>query len=68
MKEFLNSRVSKYFFYMLLGGFVFLALTLLGMFIAGNTNVFKWDETGRVMIVMVGSAITFGVICYRETN
>jgi len=65
MKSFLSSKVSKYFFYMLLGGFVFLALTLLGMFIAGNTNVFKWDETGRMMIVIIGLAITFGVICYK---
>jgi len=67
MKKFLKSKVSKYFFYMLLCVCVFAVVLLLTSFVAGNTNVFEWDGFNRFFIVLFTLALSAGVIGYKET-
>jgi len=66
MSKIFKSTISKCFLYTLLGIFVFAVLALIGMFIAGNTNVFEWHEIGRFVLVVISIAITMLVIYINE--
>ena len=59
----LNSKkVSKYFLYMLLCVCVFVVMIALACFIAGNTNVFEWEEASRASFVII-----YVIICIAAT-
>ena len=66
MNKFFKSIIGKCFLYTLLFVGVFSALILFGCFIAGNTNVFEWQEIGRFLVTLISVAVTIGVIVYEE--
>ena len=61
-----ESKLNKYFLYTLLCVCVFAVVLLLACFIAGNTDVFKWDSFNRFFIVLFTTALSTGVIGYKE--
>jgi hypothetical protein len=66
MNEIFKSTLSKCFLYTLLGIFVFSVNALIGMFIAGNTNLFEWHEIGRFVLVVISISITMLVVYINE--
>tara|TARA_R110000787_G_scaffold260143_1_gene365404 strand:+ start:275 stop:481 length:207 start_codon:yes stop_codon:yes gene_type:complete len=66
MNKFFKSTIGKCILYTLLCIFIFLTLILLGCFIAGNTNVFEWQEASRLLATLISIAVTTGVIAYIE--
>ena len=66
MNEIFKSTLGKCFLYALLGIFVFSINTLIGMFIAGNNNLFEWHEIGRFVLVVISIAITMLVVYINE--
>ena len=66
MNEFFKSVVGKCFSYTLLCICFFAAMTLIGCFIAGNTDVLGWRYDGRVVISIISCAGTFGLIASKE--
>jgi hypothetical protein len=62
MKEFFKSTIGKCFSYTLLCIFIFAAMTLIGCFVAGNTNVFEWYSSMRFLIIASSVAATGFVI------
>ena len=66
MNEFFKSTLGKCFLYTLLCICVFSVNTLIGMFIAGNTNLFEWHEIGRFVLVVISIAITMLVVYINE--
>ena len=62
MKKFLNSKVSKYFFYMLLYVCVF-TISYLGMsFIEMTLNIFSWQDVSRILVLVIANLITLGKV------
>ena len=66
MNRFFKTVIGKCFLYTLLCICIFAALILLGCFIAGNTNVFEWQEIGRFSIAMIGTVLCVSVIVVNE--
>lgn len=66
MNKIFKSTISKCFLYTLLGIFVFSVNALIGMFIAGNTNLFEWHEIGRFVLVVISIAITMLLVYINE--
>ena len=66
MNESFKKLLSKCFLYTLLGICFFALITLIGCFVAGDTNVFEWNYNGRVVITILSIALTVGVIVYKE--
>tara|TARA_R110000851_G_scaffold41665_1_gene104385 strand:- start:7922 stop:8131 length:210 start_codon:yes stop_codon:yes gene_type:complete len=60
------NRINKYFLYTLLLFFIFAVITLLGCFVAGNTNIFKWGSDGRMTIIVVSVMIWFYAILAKK--
>jgi hypothetical protein len=66
MNEFFKSVVGKCFLYTLLCICIFASLILLGCFVAGNTNVFEWQEIGRCLIAIIGIVLCVSIILAKE--
>jgi hypothetical protein len=66
MNEIFKSTLGKCFLYALLGIFIFTATTLIGCFVAGNTNVFEWSSAGRMGIIVVSTVTIFYTILVKE--
>jgi hypothetical protein len=66
MKEFFKSTIGKCFLYTLLCIFIFTATTLIGCFVAGNTNVFEWPSAGRMGVIAVSTVTSFYTILVKE--
>lgn len=62
-----GNKLKKYFLYTLLCVCVFAVIMLLSFFVAGNTDVFEWDNFDRFFIVLFTLAVSAGVIGYNET-
>jgi len=56
----------KYFLYTLLCICIFAVITLLGCFVAGNTNVFEWQASGRMGVVITSTVLCFYVVLAKE--
>lgn len=61
-----ESRFNKYFLYTSICVFIFVFVLLISAFIAGNTNVFEWDNSVRYCIVLITLSLTALVIGYDE--
>ena len=62
MIKFLNSRVGKYFFYMLLYVCVF-TISYLGIsFIEMTLNIFSWQNVSRILVLVIANLITLGKV------
>tara|TARA_B110000211_G_C13898624_1_gene472891 strand:+ start:543 stop:755 length:213 start_codon:yes stop_codon:yes gene_type:complete len=60
MKKFLDSKIGKYFFYMLLYVCVF-TISYLGIsFIEMTLNIFSWQNGSRVLVFVIANLITLG--------
>jgi hypothetical protein len=66
MKEFFKSTIGKCFLYTLLCICIFTAMTLIGCYVAGNTNVFEWYSSMRFLIIASSIALTGYVIISKE--
>ena len=66
MNRFFKTVIGKCFLYTLLCIFIFASLILLGCFVAGNTNIFEWNEIGRFMIVVISIGVTFLLFSLNE--
>ena len=66
MNRFFKTVIGKCFLYTLLCIFIFASLILLGCFVAGNTNIFEWNEIGRFMIVVISIGVTFLLFSINE--
>ena len=58
--------VSKYFLYTLLCICIFASMTLIGMFVTGNTNVFEWTVSGRMGVIVSTVVVSFLTILNKE--
>ena len=66
MKEFFKSKIGKCFLYTLLCICFFAAMTLIGMFVTGKTNVFEWTVSGRVGVIVSTVVVSFLTILNKE--
>ena len=66
MKNNKENKLNKYFLYTLLCICVFTVIMLSACFIAGNTDVFKWDSSDRFLIILFTLVFSTGIIWYKE--
>ena len=52
MNEFFKSVIGKCFLYTLLCVCIFAVMTMIGMFVIGNTKIFEWETPWRFAVVL----------------